>query len=173
MAFNNGLIPWKWGKRNLPVRQEDSAPAYSNFLSLHEEMNRVFDNMFRSFGATPWSSLVDGSGMFQPRVDVTESAKDVRISVELPGLDDKDLDVSISSDALTIKGEKREQHQESTSGYYRMERHYGSFHRTIPFPCAVDTERSEATFKRGVLTVVLPKAKEDVQDIKKIPIKRD
>jgi HSP20 family protein len=173
MAFKNGLIPWKWGKRNLPIRQEDSMPVYSNFLSLHQEMNRVFDNLFRSFEGTSWSPFGEGSELFQPRVDVTESGKELRISVELPGLEDKDLDVSISNDALTIKGEKREQHQESTSGYYRMERHYGSFHRTIPFPCAVDTERSQATFKRGVLTVVLPKAKEQARDVKKIPIKKD
>jgi HSP20 family protein len=173
MTFNNSLIPWKWGKRNVPVRREDSLPEYSNFFSLQQDMNRVFDNFFRAFEGAALSPFAETSSMYQPQVDVTESAKDLRVSIELPGLDEKDLDVSISSDSLTIKGEKREVREENTNGYHRMERHYGAFHRTIPFPCGVDKDKAEATFKRGVLTVVLPKNKEGQQEIRKITIKKE
>ncbi len=69
--------------------------------------------------------------MFQPRIEVKESADDISVSAELPGIDDKDLDISIGDSSLTIKGEKREEKEEKTSGYYRMERTYGSFHRNI------------------------------------------
>lgn len=171
MTFNNSLIPWKWGKRNVPVRRDDSLPEYSNVFSLQHDMNRLFEDFFRSFeGSSPFSRKSD---MFQPRVDVVESGKDLRVSIELPGLDERDLDVSISNDSLTIKGEKREEREDDTDGYYRLERHYGSFSRTIPFPCDVDKDKAQAVFKRGVLTVVLPKSSQINQEIKRIEIKKE
>lgn len=170
------LIPWNWGKKNLPIRREDNSSSheYSPYLSLQHDMNRVFDNFFRSFDTglmSPFSEMSDG--LFQPKVEVKESANDLRVSVELPGIDDKDLDVSITDDALTISGEKREAKEENTRGYYRMERSYGSFHRRIPFPCSIDKDKAEATFKKGVLNVVLPKTAEAKQNVKKISIKKD
>jgi len=137
-------------------------------------MNRVFDNFFRTFETGMMSPFSNTSeGLFQPRVEVKESANDLRISVELPGIDDKDLDVSITGDALTISGEKREEKEENTRGYYRMERSYGSFNRRIPFPCAIDKDKAEATFKKGVLNVILPKSADAKQQVKKIDIKRE
>jgi HSP20 family protein len=173
----NNLIPWNWGKKNLPVRKEDnSSSSYemSPYLSLQHDMNRVFDNFFRSFDTgfmSPFSEMSEG--MFQPKVEVKENANDLRVSVELPGIDDKDLDVSITDDGLTISGEKREEKEENTRGYYRMERSYGSFQRRIPFPCSIDKDKAEATFKKGVLNVVLPKTAEAKQNVKKISIKKD
>jgi HSP20 family protein len=170
----NNLIPWNWGKKNLPIRKEDNSSEYNPYLSLQHDMNRVFDNFFRSFDTgfmSPFSEMSEG--LFQPKVEVKESANDLRVSVELPGIDDKDLDVSITDDALTISGEKREEKEENTRGYYRMERSYGSFHRRIPFPCSIDTNKAEATFKKGVLNVTLPKTAEAKQNVKKISIKKD
>lgn len=167
------LIPWNWGKKNLPIRKEDNSSDYSPYLSLQHDMNRVFDNFFRSFENGVMSPFSDMSeGMFQPRVEVKENANDLRVSVELPGIDDKDIDVSITDDALTISGEKREEKEENTRGYYRMERSYGSFQRRIPFPCSIDKDKAEATFKKGVLNVVLPKTAEAKQNVKKISIKK-
>lgn len=175
MVFNGNLIPWSWGKKNLPVRKEDNSPnEYSPYFSLQHDVNRVFDNFLRSFETGMMSPLSEMSGgMVQPRVEVKESANDLRVSVELPGIDDKDLDVSITDDALTISGEKREEREENTRGYYRMERSYGSFHRRIPFPCQIDKDKVEATFKKGVLNVVLPKTADAKQQIKKITIKKE
>jgi HSP20 family protein len=167
----NTLIPWKWGKKNIPVKKEDSLAENSSLFSIQQDMNRIFENFFQTFDAMPFSSLGDSSGgLFQPRLDLSESSKELKISLELPGLQEKDLDVSISNDALTIKGEKREEKEENTKGYYRMERHYGSFYRTIAFPCGVDKDGAEATFKNGVLTILLPKTQESQVEVKKIPV---
>lgn len=175
MVFNGNLIPWNWGKKNLPVKKESNSPSDdSPYFSLQQDMNRVFETFFRTFETsmiTPFSDAA--AGVFQPRVEVKESANDVRVSVELPGIDEKDLDVSVSDDYLTINGEKREEKQDNTSGYYRMERTYGSFHRSIPFPCEIDRDKAEATFKRGVLTVILPKTANSQRQIKKIAIKKE
>ncbi|HEY9785786.1 MAG TPA: Hsp20/alpha crystallin family protein [Candidatus Obscuribacterales bacterium] len=172
MTFNSNLIPWKWGKKNVPVRKEDSATEYPSFFSLQQDINRVFDNFFRTFESGMMSPFWDSpSGAFQPRVEVKETDNDLHISFELPGLDEKDLDVSITDDALSVSGEKREEKEENTSGYYRMERTYGSFRRQIPFPCPIDKDKAEATFKRGVLTVKLPKAANAREHVKRITIK--
>jgi HSP20 family protein len=175
MVFNGNLIPWNWGKKNLPIRKENDSPGeHTSYLSLQQDMNRAFENFFRTFDTgmmLPFSDLSEG--IFQPRVEVKESANDVRVSVELPGIDDKDLDVSITDKYLTIKGEKREEKESNTSGYYRMERTYGSFHRSIPFPCEIDKDKAKARFKCGVLTVTLPKTVNSQQQIKKISVKKE
>ncbi len=163
MVFNGKLIPWNWSKKNLPVRKENGS---------HSE--HALENFFRTFEmglVTPFSDLSEG--MFQPRVEVKERSNDVHVSVELPGIDEKELDVSINDNYLIIQGEKRQEKEENTSGYYRMERTYGSFRRSIPFPCEVDKDKSEATFKRGVLTVILQKKANSQQHIKKITVKKE
>ncbi len=169
----NTLIPWKWGKKNVPVKKEESPTENDSLFSLQQDMNKVFENFFQTFDSLPFSSLGDSSGgLFQPRLDLSESANDLKVSVELPGLTEKDLDISISNEMLTIKGQKREEKSENTNGYYRMERHYGSFYRTVALPCGVDKDAAEATFKNGVLTVILPKTQESRYEVKKIPVYR-
>jgi len=146
----NTLIPWKWAKKSVPVKREDSLAENNTLFSLQQDMNRIFENFFETFDTMPFALSGNASEkLFQPRVDLSENPKELKITVELPGLSESDLDVSIANDALTIKGEKREEKEEDTNGYYRMERHYGSFHRTVPFPCGVDTDSAEATFKNG------------------------
>lgn len=173
MVFNGNLIPWSWGKKNLPVRKGNNASAeYAPYYSLQHDMNRVFENFFRAF-ETGMIAADASEGLFQPRVEVKESPNEICVSVELPGIDDKDLDVSISDEYLSIKGEKREEKEKETSAYYRMERSYGSFHRRIPFPCGIDKDNVSANFKRGVLNVVLPKLTNAQERTKKISIKKD
>jgi HSP20 family protein len=175
MVFNGNLIPWNWGKKHLPVKKENSSHSEQTpYVSLQQDMNNRFESFFRAFESEmfmPLSQFAQGS-RFQPRVEMKESAKDVRVSAELPGIEDKDLDISIDSHYLTIKGEKREEKEDETSGYYRMERHYGSFERTIPLPCEIDKEKAEATFKRAVLTVLLPKSTSARHEVKKIPVRK-
>ncbi|HQP29278.1 MAG TPA: Hsp20/alpha crystallin family protein, partial [Syntrophales bacterium] len=97
--------------------------------------------------------------------------KEVVVKAELPGIDEKDLDVSLSEHALTIKGEKKEEKEDQGKGYYRMERSYGSFHREIPLPASIDAKKVEAAFKNGLLTVTLPKTEEARKADRKISVK--
>ncbi len=176
MTFN--LLPSKWlnNKRNneIAVRREEEQehPAYS----LQREMNRLFDDFFhsfdmgRSFDLSAFSTLEQSA--VTPRIDVHETDKELRISAELPGLTEKEIDVSLSKDMLTIKGEKKQEHEENVKGWYRMERSYGAFTRSIPLPCEVDQDNCNASFKNGVLTVALSKTAQAQSTTKSITVKK-
>ena len=131
-----------------------------------KEMNRVFENFLKVFALEPFGKRTGAA--FEPKVNVSESEKEIVVSAELPGMDDKDIDVSLSKNELTIQGEKKEEKEES---YYRMERPYGSFKRTLPLPCEVEADKVEAQFKNGVLTITLPKTPEAIKETKKIKVK--
>lgn len=161
MAIRN-LVPF--GKKSVPVKREDESP----FALLRREMDSLFDNFFRGFDLEPFESRM---GAFSPKVDVTENDKEIKISAELPGMDEKDIDVSLQKDMLTIKGEKKEEKEDKGKDYYRMERSYGSFSRTIPLPVEVETDKVEAKFKKGVLNITLPKSAKAVAETKKIAVK--
>lgn len=158
------LVPF--GKKSYPVRREEEGP----FALLRREMDSVFDNFFRGFDIEPFEERFD---VFSPRVDVTENDKEIKISAELPGMDEKDIDVSLQHDMLTIKGEKKEEKEDKGKDYYRMERSYGSFTRTIPLPIEVETDKVEAKFKKGVLNITLPKTAKAVAETKKIAVKSE
>ncbi len=177
MTFN--LLPSKWLRRNnesnVPVRrQEEDHPVYS----LQREMNRVFDDFFRSFdmplmGSFDWPQLSTlDSGTISPKVDVSETDKQLRIHAELPGMSEKDIEVSLARDSVTISGEKKQESEENVKGWYRMERSYGAFHRTVPLPCEVDPDKVEATFKNGVLNITLPKTAQAQATTKTIAVKK-
>jgi HSP20 family protein len=102
---------------------------------------------------------------------VSETDKEIKVSAELPGMDEKDIDVSLTRDSLTIKGEKKQETEDKGEDYYRMERSYGSFTRSIPLPIEVDTDKVQATFKKGVLEITLPKTARAIQETRKIPVK--
>lgn len=159
------LIPWSWGRRDVPVRREESDP----FRSLQQTINRVFDDFFSGFNLEPFERF----SSFTPRVDVTENDKEIRISAELPGMDEKGIDISVTKKALTIKGEKKEEKEDKGEGYYKCERSYGSFHRTIPLYTEINTDKVEASFKKGVLNIVLPKSPEAMKETKKIAVKSE
>lgn len=162
---------WNLGRRNLPVRREDGG---SPFWLLQQEMNRLFDDFFLGWGPgelSPFRALEERAGAFAPQMDVTEDDKEICVTVELPGMDEKDIDISISSDVLTIRGEKKSEKEDKGKNYYRMERSYGAFHRAIPLPAEVDQDKIEASFKKGVLTVTLPKTAEAQREAKKITVK--
>jgi HSP20 family protein len=103
-------------------------------------------------------------------VDVTETDKEVKVCAEIPGVDAKDIDVSVEDGTLTIKGEKKYEQEEKGKGQYRMERSYGSFERAIPLPTEVDESKAKAEFKKGVLRLTLPKRRGAQPRRKKIPV---
>lgn len=158
------LFPF--GRKGSPVKRE----AYEPFTFFREEMNSLFDNFFRGFDIEP---LERKFATFSPSIDISETEKEIVISAELPGMEDKDIDVSLSKDLLTIKGEKKEGKEEKGKNYYRMERSYGSFCRKIPLPEDIDADKAEAEFKKGVLTIKLPKTPEAIKETKKIAIKAE
>jgi HSP20 family protein len=106
-----------------------------------------------------------------PAVDVADTATSYEITAELPGLDERNVEVKLSDGTLTIRGEKKEEKEEKKRDYYLSERHYGSFQRSLSVPDGVDAEKIEATFKNGVLTVTLPKTVEAQKKEKKIEVK--
>lgn len=162
MAIRN-LMPF--GRRGVPVKREDENP----FAALRREMDEVFDNFFRGFEAEPF----ERAGAFSPHVDVVETDDAIKVTAELPGMEDKDVEVSLNHDTLTIRGEKKEEKEDKGRDFYRMERHYGSFQRTVALPREVESEKAEATFKKGVLTVKLPKTAKAVEEAKKISVKAE
>ncbi len=154
MAFRD-LIPWSWGKKNVPVHHEEAHPV----AVLQTEMNHLFDDFSRTLGfggSSPWP-FGHGARAFAPQIDVTETDDGIRILAELPGMEQKDLQVSLSDDILTLKGEKHMEKEDKGKDYYRMERSFGSFHRAVQIPCEVKADQVNASFKNGVLTVTLPK----------------
>ena len=106
-----------------------------------------------------------------PAVDIAESEKAYEITAELPGMDEKNIEVKVTDGSLTIKGEKQEEKEEKEKDYYLQERRYGSFERSFELPESVDPDKIEASFKKGVLTVTLPKKAEAQKPAKKIEVK--
>jgi len=160
------IVPWSLGKKGLQVRH-----AESPFAVLHKEMDELFDSFRREFfELEPFESRLTS---FSPRIDVSESEKEIMVTAELPGMDEKDVELSINREALTIKGEKREEKEEKGKTYYRMERAFGGFTRTIPLPAEADIDKVEASYKKGVLRILVPKTEKALKETKKISVKAE
>lgn len=162
------LIPWGRNKEKRPASENynESNPL----VALQRDINHVFEDFWNKI-ENGWSGRSDVIGTFGPSTDVTETDKSVDVSIELPGMTEKDIDISLSNDAMTIRGEKKIEHEEERKGVYMSERSYGSFYRTVPLPAGVDADKADAQFKNGVLTVSLPKTAEAQAKIKHIPVK--
>ncbi len=116
-----------------------------------------------------------GMGSYIPRLDTTEQGNEIKISAELPGIDEKDLDVTVNDDSVTIKGDKKDELTQSKAdqSFRAIERSYGSFERTISLPCKVQSERAQAILKNGVLTITVPKSQLAQNEGKKLSIRRE
>jgi HSP20 family protein len=160
------LIPWGRNERSSSVPGAYRGEEASPFLTLHREMNRLFDDVFSRFdGGMP--SLL-GRVPAWPSVEATETDKDVRISAELPGMDEKDIEVLVDDDVLTIRGEKKAETEDKERRF--SERYYGRFERVIPLPFVVEEDKVAASFENGVLTVTLPKSPKAEAKMKRIAI---
>ena len=125
----------------------------------------------RRLDTDPWRRF---QGMFEatfPIADVVEGETDYRITAELPGMSEKDIEISLAGDTLTVKGEKKEEHEEKAQNRYVSERRYGSFQRSFALPEDADPEKIEAAFKNGVLTITLPKRPEAQAKQRKIEVR--
>lgn len=145
-----GLIPWR-GRNEVERFKGD--------------IDRLFDDFFirsplgRSFERGDW----------MPAVDMSENEKQIVVHAEVPGMDAKDIDISLNGRVLTMKGERKQEQEEKEKNYYRIERKYGSFSRSFELPADVDANKVKAKYKDGVLTLNLPKTKG--QSVKKIEVK--
>jgi HSP20 family protein len=164
----------------LPVKSETTPSGLrSPIANLRREFDRLFDEMNAPFWPTPFHrSLFDympfgraEAAVNVPAVDIEEKDNAYEITAELPGMDEKDVEVKLSNGGLLIKGEKKSEKEEKKKNYYLSERSYGSFERYFGLPEDVDADKIVASFKKGVLTVTLPKSAQAKPSEKKIAIK--
>ncbi len=147
--------------------------AHRDFRPFPGWVGRFFDEMTRDwdfprFPGFPAASSVEA---FHPKIDVSETDKEILVTAEIPGATEKEVEVTISKDNLTIHGEKKVEREEKKKSYYRMERSYGSFRRMIPLPCEVDESKVDAVFQNGVLKVTLPKTADGQKSTRKVEVK--
>jgi HSP20 family protein len=155
MAMFRSLIPFN--RRGELMRGDDP------FATLQREMNRLFDT---TFAGQPASAAV-----LAPAIDIKETDKAVEVQAELPGVDEKDIQVTLENGVLTIKGEKKTEKEETKKDYYLSERSYGAFYRSFELPAAVESDKVNASFSKGVLKVTMPKPAGAQAKAKKIDIK--
>ena len=165
----------------VPVKTEKSRSPeiWRPFETLRREVDRLFDDfgggLWRSpfrgaFDLAPFQRLEPGLGAL-PAIDVSETDKAYEITAELPGMDEKNVEVKLANGVLTITGEKHDEKEEKKKDYYMRERSFGSFQRSFQVPDGVDVDKIEASFKKGILSVTLPKSVEAQKAEKKIAVK--
>ena len=158
------LIPWKSQGQDIALRQEERVDH--PVMSLHRDINRLFDDIFRGFFMPSLPSI--GRSIGWPRVELSENDKEIRVMAELPGLEEKDIEISLDDHQLVIRGEKKSETSDEERGY--SERSYGRFERRIGLPSQIDEDKVEAAFRNGVLTVTVPRTPEAAKGRKTIPI---
>lgn len=163
MVDLRSLTPW--ASRSTPARSSDVADPFSSF---RREMDRLFDDFFTG-RAVP--GLEAGIVAVNPRIDVNETDKELVVTAELPGVDPKDVDLELTGDLLTLKGDKKAEQETRESGRHVVERSYGSFTRSIRLPFEVESDKAKASFDKGVLTVTLPKPESARKSSRKIEVK--
>jgi HSP20 family protein len=169
---------------NTPVEVKKATPASTPvpdvWRSFRGEMDRLFDRFFSPYGMPSLRRMFDldpggrsdsSFSFATPAIDVSEDETAYKITAELPGLEAKDLDVSISGDSVFIKGEKREEKEQTEKNYHVTERAYGSFQRAFTLPDGVARDNITADLSKGVLTVTLPKTAEAQKPARKIDVK--
>ena len=150
------IAPFNWLKGENEVGREFLPTARANdpFSRMHREMDRVFEDFFGN--ARPES----GSVLLRPSVDIAESKKAYRISVEVPGIDPEQIDLQVEGDTLVLSGEKRQESEDEDEGFHRIERSYGQFRRVLTLPEDVDVGGIKVDFKNGVLKIKVPRVKQ-------------
>lgn len=159
-----------------PVAVKKSSSSQTSTLepwrSFRSEMDRMFNRFSKRFSFPSREPFwTNDAELTAPAVDLTEDDKTYKVTAELPGMDEKDIDVTVSGGALVIKGEKKEEKEEKDKNYYLSERSYGSFRRSFSLPEGVDQDKITANFAKGVLTVTLPKTADAQKAQKKIEVK--
>ena len=183
------LKPWNWfkheeseGGRPLPVRKGEVETAglgtSGTLMQLHREMDRWFDDALRTFGMGPMGRGLaempgfggEASGFFRPQIDVSGDANSYQVSLDVPGMTEDDLSLEVRDDLLVIKGQKEARKEDKDKHYYRVERSYGSFQRTLSLPDDANADEIRANLDKGVLRLEIPRRGEARKDVKRISI---
>ncbi len=167
------LAPWNWFKKengdngqSIPVNfsRDQSSHRYSlrSISEFHDEVDQLFDNLLNGFGLSNFRSsspMLEGitGSILKPRLDLSATEKEYSVSVEIPGVSEKDVSLELVHDTLIIRGEKNQEKQEKGKRFYRLERAYGSFQRTLSLPEDANKDNIKAGFKNGVLTISIPR----------------
>ena len=163
------LVPWRNNsKPNVPATRDD---YFDPIVTFRREMDRMFDDFLTGFGGRGLQSTSAGWQGVTPTLDVTETEKELVVTAELPGLDDKDFEVTLAGDVLTIKGEKKSEHEEKNGDGHYIERRFGSFSRAVRLPFEVKDEKVDAKYDKGILTIRVPKPEEAQRAVRRIEIK--
>jgi HSP20 family protein len=177
------LVPGNWFNKEdeysrqstLPVHRQGNNHIVSPVRLFHQEIDRMFDDFFRSFGFPAMRFDRDFPALAQsewlrPTVDIAATEREYIISVEIPGVEEKDFNLDMSDGTLSIRGEKRQEKEEKEINYHRMERSFGSFQRVVSLPEDVDQDGITAKYATGVLTIKLPRTSKTKTESRKIPI---
>jgi len=177
------LVPWNWFKKEDEYNRQTALPVHrlgNNQIThpvqqFHQEIDRMFDDFFRGFGfpAMGFGRVVPSlaqSEWLKPTVDIAASEREYTISVEIPGVEEKDFNLDLSDGTLRISGQKRQEREEKEMNYYRMERSFGSFQRVVSLPEDVDEDGITAKYSNGVLTIKLPRKSKPKTESRKIAI---
>jgi HSP20 family protein len=162
------LVPWR--NRESEHQLSRRGDSHDPFAALEHQMRRYFDDFFEGFDLAPFGKGFQ-EGSLTPKVDVAETKDAIHVTADLPGMTEKEIEVTLSDGHLHIRGEKHAEKEDKDKNFHRIERMYGSFQRSIALPAEVDSQKVDASFKNGVLTIVLPKV-ETTQGGKKIEVKK-
>lgn len=173
------LAPWNWFKKEeeesgkvVPVKHDSKKSDLPvSIHDLHTEFDRLFNTLKESFSTSWPSTSLMKTDWFKPSLDVASNEKEYSIKVELPGIDPTHITLEYSSDTLKIKGEKRQEKEEKDKDFYRIERSYGSFQRTLDIPEDADADNITSNYKDGVLSITIPRKQLPKKETKKIEIK--
>lgn len=157
--MSGNIVPWSWKKKRLPVGKDEHPVS-----ALQRQVNRLFaefgsgSSILPDFFTEPLAQIGERWNAFAPNVNVTKNNSALVVSVEVPGMDEKDIELSLTKDALTIRGERKQIHEEkSEGGWNYVESSFGSFERVVPLnELVVDEDRVEASASKGIVTITLP-----------------
>jgi len=156
------LLPSVWGRGTLSTEDKNDP-----FHAFHRDIDRMFEDFGRSWRLP---SIAERETLLSPAIDVSETDDAIEVSAELPGIDEKDIEVEVADNLLTIKGEKKSEKKEKKKDYHLVERSYGSFQRSVPLPYEVNPDKVTAKFTKGVLKVTMPKPPQAKEKAKKVKV---
>ncbi len=176
MDLKTLLTPWNWFKKEeeaqaVPIQRMAKTPEHS-LSRLHSDIDKLFENFFHGFPLSPFreEGKTTSGGFILPQVDIGESEDAYTIKVEAPGVEEKDIELTVSDGTLIVRGEKRYEKEDEEKHFHRIERSYGSFQRMLSLPPDADDSKVEAKFKNGLLTISIGKNPESPSATRKIPI---